>query len=126
MKAIIAILFTVLYTAFFCFAVTGTFTSTCKIAYCTNEGLAYKGSIEINIDYDHGKCTHKPVVTIHVAQKQTNNIAADGSKYLLFKRQTLQEDSAGNLQYMGLNKLYSQAATQNTCPLFIKYCALLI
>ena len=126
MKAVIAILFTVLYSLFSCFAATGFAASSCNNNTCKNTALVYKESSKLNTGNSHDNCTHKPAVTAHVIQKQTNNLDRCGNKCLPSSKLMLQKSLISNLEVSKSNKLYSKAIATPSYPLFIKHCVLLI
>lgn len=126
MKAATAILFTVLYTLFSCYALTGVAASTCSCNTCKDTASFYNQCSEINTDNSHDGCTHKPAVTAHVIQKQTNSLGGSGNKCLIMCRLLLQNYITTNLQAFNSNGLYFKAVVKASCPLFIKHCVLLI
>ena len=126
MKVVTAILFTVLYTTFSCFGVTGFAASTCNYATCKNAVLSSEERGAINTDNVPNGCTHKPAVTAHIVQKQTSNTSGNGNKHLLLCGLMLQQHTLSNIRIPDSKELYSKAFTQTSCPLFIKYCVLLV
>jgi hypothetical protein len=126
MKAITAILFTVLYTIFSCFASTGFAASTCNNNTGKSAFFSYIERGKLNTDNSHDNCTHKPAVTAHVIQKQTNNLGSGGNKCLLLFRLVFHKFINSNLEANTSNELCSKAIASPSCPLFIKHCVLLI
>jgi hypothetical protein len=126
MKAVTAILFTVLYTVFSCFALTGFAALACSDNTCKDTAFVNNQSSEINTDNSHDGCTHKPAVTAHVIQKQTNNLGSDGSKCWLLSKRVLHKFISSNPEASNSNELYSKTIVKTSCHLFIKHCVLLI
>jgi hypothetical protein len=126
MKAVTAILFTVLYTVFSCFGITGIAAPTCNYSTCKNTVLSSEARGELNTDNVPNGCSHKPAITAHVIEKQTSNKSGSGNKYLPLSGLIPQTHIIGNIRIPDSNELYSKAVTQTSCPLFIKHCVLLI
>jgi hypothetical protein len=126
MKAVTTILFTLLYTLFSCFAVTSSAASTCSNIGCKNAVFSYKERGEITTDNSQDNCTHKPAVSAHVIQKQTNSISGSGNKCLLSIKPLFQKCLLSNLEVLNNKGQYPNAIAPLSCPLFIKNCVLLI
>ena len=126
MKAVIAILFTVLYIVFSCFAVTSAAASTYSYNTCKNAIFSIKEIGEINTDNSHDSCTHKPAVTAHVIQKQATNLAGGRNKSILLSMPLFQKYLISKFVISNSNELYFKAVAPLSYPLFIKNCSLLI
>lgn len=124
MKVVITILFTLLYTAFAPFAVTGFAASQCYYGGCKTNDTFSKEKGEIR-NSSNEACTHQYAVTAHVHHKQTSNTSG-GNKQVLLSRLMLQQHNIGNVKFAYSNRLCSNTVVQTNCPLFIKNCLLLI
>ena len=127
MKKAAAIFFTILYTAFLCFAGLDAFalesiTSGCKAP----DSLCIKHSNNIAAESNTSTCSNKLFAAVHFFHKQTNNVSSSNSKYIQPAKLHLTHNYAADANRFNTVHPYTAAGISSNCPLFIRHRALLL